>query len=62
LEFTDLENAQSAEQVAEETGTELSKVNTELEEIINQAEELQEGWQIVDERDVDIDLEEELNQ
>jgi hypothetical protein len=61
LEFTDLENAQSEEQVAEETGTELSKVNTELEEIINQAEELQEGWQIVDERDVDVELEEELN-
>jgi hypothetical protein len=61
LEFTDLENAQNQEQVAEETGTELSKVNTELEEIINQAEELQEGWQIVDERDVDVELEEELN-
>lgn len=61
LEFTDLENAQSQEQVAEETGTELSKVNTELEAIINQAEELQEGWAIVDERDVDVDLEDELN-
>jgi hypothetical protein len=53
LEFVDLENAQNEEQVAEETGTELSKVNTELEEILNEvdANQLGEGWVMVDERE-----------
>jgi hypothetical protein len=53
LEFVDLENAQTEEQVAEETGTELSKVNTELEEILNEvdANQLGEGWVMVDERE-----------
>jgi hypothetical protein len=62
LEFTDLENTQNAEQVAEETGTELSKVNTELEEILAEvdANQLGEGWVKVDEREVE-DNDEELN-
>ena len=62
LEFTDLENTQNAEQVAEETGTELSKVNTELEEILAEvdANQLGEGWIKVDEREV-ADNDEELN-
>jgi hypothetical protein len=62
LEFTDLENTQNEEQVAEETGTELSKVNTELEEILAQvdANQLGEGWIMVDEREV-ADNDEELN-
>jgi hypothetical protein len=62
LEFTDLENTQNAEQVAEETGTELSKVNTELEEILAKvdANQLGEGWIMVDEREV-ADNDEELN-
>lgn len=62
LEFIDLENAQTEEQVAEETGTELSKINTELEEIFSQvdANQLEEGWVIVDEREVG-DNEEELD-
>jgi hypothetical protein len=53
LEFVDLENAQNEEQVAEETGTELSKVNTELEEILSEvdANQLGEGWVMVDERE-----------
>jgi hypothetical protein len=53
LEFVDLENAQNEEQVAEETGTELSKINTELEEILNEvdANQLGEGWVMVDERE-----------
>ena len=55
LEFTDLENAQSQEQVAEETGTELSKQNTELEEILAQvdAANLSDEWIEVDAREVD---------
>ena len=62
LEFTDLENTQTEEQVAEETGTELSKVNTELEEILAEvdANQLGEGWVKVDEREV-ADNDEELN-
>jgi hypothetical protein len=55
LEFTDLENAQNTEQVAEETGTELSKQNTELEEILAQvdAANLSDEWIEVDAREVD---------
>ena len=55
LEFTDLENAQNTEQVAEETGTELSKQNTELEEILAQVDEanLSDEWIEVDAREVD---------
>ena len=62
LEFTDLENTQTEEQVAEETGTELSKVNTELEQILAEvdANQLGEGWVKVDEREVS-DNDEELN-
>ena len=62
LEFVDLENAQTEEQVAEETGTELSKVNTDLEEILAQvdANQLGEGWIMVDEREVG-DNEDELD-
>lgn len=53
LEFTDLENAMTQEQVVEETGVELSKVNTELEDILAQVDEnqLSDEWVIVDERE-----------
>ena len=56
LEFVDLENAQTAEQIAEETGTdgtELSSQNTELEEILSQVDEnqLSEEWVEVDSRE-----------
>jgi hypothetical protein len=64
LEFTDLENVQSSEDKQEETGTELSKVNTELEEILARvdSEQLGGGWVMVDEREIeeddsDLDLE-----
>jgi hypothetical protein len=53
LEFVDLENTQTEEQVAEETGTELSKANTDLEEILAEvdANQLDENWVMVDERE-----------
>jgi len=56
LEFVDLENAQTEEQIAEETGTdgtELSSQNTELEEILSQVDEnqLSEEWVEVDSRE-----------
>lgn len=52
LEFTDLENAMTEEQVQEETGTELS-AQTELEEILAQVdqENLSEDWVEVDSRE-----------
>ena len=63
LEFVDLENALTEEQVIEETGTELKKVNTNLEEILAEvdANQLNENWILVDERedsenDEDLDL------
>jgi hypothetical protein len=65
LEFVDLENAQTAEQIAEETGidgTQLSKINTDLEEILNSVDnnQLSGEWLEVDSRDYD-DNEEELD-
>jgi hypothetical protein len=63
LEFVDLENAQTEEQVAEETGTDgtqLSSQNTDLEEILSQVDEnqLSEEWVEVDSRDTSDDDEE----
>lgn len=65
LEFTDLENAMNKEQVAEETGTELSAqdVDVNVDELVNLGEDEDlEGWILVDERDVDYDLEDELDE
>jgi hypothetical protein len=56
LEFTDLENAQTEEQVAEETGTELSAI--ELDEF---GENVPENWILIDETEVDYDSEDELD-
>ena len=56
LEFTDLENAQTEEQVAEETGTQLSSEATdeELEVLLNDlaGEVLGDEWERVTEREV----------
>jgi hypothetical protein len=59
LEFMDLENAQSEEQVAEETGTELSAQTNPL---IDLGEEPQDNWLLIDEKDVDYDTDEEENE
>jgi hypothetical protein len=59
LEFMDLENAQSEEQVAEETGTELSAQTNPL---IDLGEEPQKNWLLIDEKDVDYDTDEEENE
>jgi hypothetical protein len=59
LEFMDLENAQSEEQVAEETGTELS---TQTNPLIDLGEEPQDNWLLIDEKDVDYDTDEEENE
>jgi len=59
LEFTDLENTQNAEQVAEETGTELSAHTNPL---IDLGEEPQENWLLIDEKEVDYEKDEEENE
>tara|TARA_R110000803_G_scaffold69326_1_gene131642 strand:+ start:11704 stop:13485 length:1782 start_codon:yes stop_codon:yes gene_type:complete len=61
LEFTDLENAQSTDQVAEETGTNLS-AQSELDTILAMVDENQLGaeWSEVDARDAG-DNDEELD-
>jgi hypothetical protein len=53
LEFTDLENVMTEEQVQEETGTELSAQNPDLEAILAQVDEanLSEEWVEVDSRE-----------
>jgi hypothetical protein len=54
LEFTDLENAQTTEQVAQETGVAMSKQMTDLEEIFAEVDknQLSDEWVIVDTREV----------
>ena len=59
LEFTDLENTQNEEQVAEETGTELSAHTNPL---IDLGEEPQDNWLLIDEKQVDYDTDDEENE
>ena len=65
LEFTDLENAQTTEQVAEETGTELSKQEQLDNEIANALIECgempDEKWILIDEFEVDYDQEDAID-
>lgn len=53
LEFIDLENTQTQEQVAEKTGTQLSEINAELSEILTNvdANQLSADWIEVDVRE-----------
>jgi len=60
LEFKDLDNVLDEETREEETGVKLSKVLTELDEF-GEDEDL-ENWELIDERKVDYDAEEELNE
>jgi hypothetical protein len=64
LEFTDLENTQTQEQIVEETGlsshTCLSSESM-ADELINKGEVLGEEWLMIDETEVDYDSEEELD-
>lgn len=66
LEFTDLENAQNQEQVAEETGTELSKHEHLDNEIANAliecGEEPKKNWLLIDEFPVDYDNDDAENE
>jgi hypothetical protein len=71
LEFTDLENAQTAEQVAEETGVNLTKVccSSDLSEddniadaLISLGERPNEKWLLIDESEVDYDNDDKENE
>lgn len=62
LEFVDLENAQTEEQVAEETGTELSKDFKIAEALINLGEDIPENSILIDEYPVDYDLDDKENE
>jgi hypothetical protein len=59
LEFTDLENTQNEEQVAEETGTELSAHTNPL---IDLGEEPQDNWILIDEKEVNYEKDDEENE
>ena len=59
LEFTDLENTQTADQVAEETGTALSSDKNIL---VDLGEEPKENWLLIDEFEVDYEKDEEENE
>ena len=66
LEFVDLENAMTTEQVAEETGTELSKhdaLDNEIADaLINLGESPDESWILIDDAAVDYDLDSQENE
>jgi hypothetical protein len=65
LEFTDLENAQNQEQVAEETGTELSKHNhldNEIADALIECGEMPDDkWILIDEFEVDLEQEDAID-
>ena len=59
LEFTDLENTQTEEQVAEETGTELSAHTNPL---IDLGEDVNPEWLLIDEKEVDYENDDKENE
>jgi hypothetical protein len=63
LEFMDLENAQSEEQVAEETGTELSSQSDKIAQaLIDLGEDENPDWILIDEHEVDYDTDDKDNE
>jgi hypothetical protein len=58
LEFVDLENTQTAEQVAEKTGTELSEQN----DLSTFGEEVNPDWVLIDEFEVDYETDDSENE
>lgn len=61
LEFTDLENVQTEEQVAEETGTMLSKDSVIAQALIDLGEDAHENWVLIDDYEVDYEQEDEAD-
>jgi len=63
LEFNDLENAQTQEQVIEQTGTELSSHDDLISNaLIDLGEEPNENWLLIDEFEVDYDTDDKENE
>ena len=62
LEFTDIENAQNAEQVAEETGTMLSKDSVIAQALIDLGEDEPENAILIDEFTVDYETDDSENE
>jgi hypothetical protein len=63
LEFTDLENAQTDEQVAEETGTQLNKHDDLISNaLIDKGELPNDNWLLIDEYEVDYDNDDKENE
>jgi hypothetical protein len=62
LEFTDLENVQTEEQKAEETGVELSKDSVIAKALIDLGEDPNENWLLIDESAVDYDNDDKENE
>jgi hypothetical protein len=63
LEFIDLENAQTEEQVAEETGTELSSQGDKIaQSLIDLGEDENPDWILIDEHEVDYDTDDKDNE
>ncbi len=60
LQFVDLENVKDEETREQETGVKMSKVFSDLEEL-GEEEDL-ENWELIDERKVDYDAEDELDE
>jgi hypothetical protein len=62
LEFVDLENTQTAEQVAEETGTDGTQLSSQTNALIDLGEDVDPSWVLVDEKPVDYDTDDLENE
>ena len=62
LEFVDLENTQTAEQVAEETGTDGTQLSSHANALIDLGEDVDPEWVLVDEKPVDYDTDDLENE
>jgi len=62
LEFVDLENAQSTEQVAEETGVDGTQLSAYTNALIDLGEDVNPDWVLIDEKPVDYDTDDLENE
>lgn len=62
LEFVDLENTQTEEQVAEETGTDGTQLSAYTNALIDLGEDINPEWVLVDEKPVDYDTDDSENE
>ena len=62
LEFTDLENTQTEEQVVEETGVDGTQLSAETNALIDLGEDADPSWILIDEKPVDYDTDDSENE